>query len=109
MRTELKAKLVQHLNRRPRNEGFTLIELLVAILIIGILGAIAIPNVLNQTVKAKQTEAKQNIGIVNRAQNAYRAENNNFASTFDVLAIGSIAGGNTGSTTNYTYALTGTK
>jgi type IV pilus assembly protein PilA len=109
MRTELKAKFIQHLNHKHSEKGFTLVELLVVIVIIGILTAIALPNFLNQSAKAKQTEAKQNMGSISRAQNTYRALNNSFASNFDLLAIGNLAGaGNTTSTTNYSYTLSGT-
>ena len=43
------------------NSGFTLVELMVVIVIVGILSAIALPNFLKQTDKAKATEAKQSI------------------------------------------------
>ena len=43
------------------NSGFTLVELMVVIVIVGILSAIALPNFLRQTDKAKATEAKQSI------------------------------------------------
>jgi type IV pilus assembly protein PilA len=91
MRTELKAKFVQHLNRQQQNKGFTLVELLVVIIIIGILSAIALPSFIGQTAKAKQSEAKQNIGVINRVQIAIRVESTTFASTFDALAIGALA------------------
>jgi type IV pilus assembly protein PilA len=106
MRTELKAKFIQHLNRKQSEKGFTLVELLVVIIIIGILAAIALPNFLSQNAKAKQGEAKQNISAINRVQTAFRTENASFASNFDVLAIGSLVGNaGTVSTTNYSYIL----
>lgn len=108
MRTELKAKFIQHLNRKQSEKGFTLVELLVVIIIIGILAAIALPNFLNQGAKAKQTEARQNIGLINRTQTAFRSENQSFSSSFDVLATGTLTGGTGASTSNYSYTLTGT-
>jgi type IV pilus assembly protein PilA len=106
VRNELKAKFIQHLNRKQSEKGFTLIELLVVIIIIGILAAIALPNFLNQAAKAKQTEAKQNLGLINRVQSVHRSQNDRFASSFDLLATGTLTGtGDNASTINYSYTL----
>ena len=102
MKTELKAKFLQHLTQRKKDEGFTLIELLVVIIIIGILSAIALPSFLNQAAKAKQSEAKQFVGAVNRSQQAYRIENSSFAETYEKLVLGLPS-----TTINYGYLVAG--
>jgi type IV pilus assembly protein PilA len=75
MDSRLQLQLIQALNRKKNHQGFTLIELLVVVLIIGVLAAIALPNLLSQAAKGRQAEARNNLGTINRAQQAYRYEN----------------------------------
>jgi len=62
-------------------QGFTLIELMIVIAIIGILAAIAIPNFMNYQCKAKQSEAKANLGNIRTAEEAYYAEYDNYTTS----------------------------
>ncbi|WP_404787603.1 type IV pilin protein [Altericista sp. CCNU0014] len=80
MKSEFKAKFLQNLvSKKKGAEGFTLIELLVVIIIVGVLAAIALPSFLNQIGKARGSEAKANLGTINRGQQAYRLENQTFS------------------------------
>jgi len=99
MKTELQAKLIQHvLKLRKNDKGFTLIELLVVIIIIGILSAIALPSFLNQANKARQSEAQTYVGTLNRGQQAYYLEENEFADELLDLELGIVEESET-----YTY------
>ncbi|GGA40163.1 type IV pilin-like G/H family protein [Okeania sp. KiyG1] len=101
MKTEFKAKFLQHVAKKKKEEGFTLIELLVVIIIIGILSAIALPSFLNQANKAKQSEAKQYISSINKGQQAYYVERGRFVPA--LADISDLGLGIKVATSNYTY------
>ncbi|NEP89643.1 MAG: prepilin-type N-terminal cleavage/methylation domain-containing protein [Okeania sp. SIO2C2] len=106
MKTEFKAKFLQHVAKKRKEEGFTLIELLVVIIIIGILSAIALPSFLNQANKAKQSEAKQYLASINKGQQAYYAEEGKFLTGDIAENIGKLGLGIKTATSNYTYDIT---
>jgi prepilin-type N-terminal cleavage/methylation domain-containing protein len=87
MNSTFKFKLIQTLNKKNANKGFTLIELLVVVIIIGVLAAISLPNLLGQVGRARQAEARTNLGVVNRAQQVFRLENLTFATAMTDLPV----------------------
>ncbi|SLM33160.1 Type IV pilin PilA [Desulfamplus magnetovallimortis] len=70
-----------------KSSGFTLIELMIVVAIIGILAAIAIPNFMDYQCKAKQTEAKTNLGNIRTLQETYFVENDRYGSTTTIIGF----------------------
>src|SRR5512132_3191933 len=61
---------------KKKESGFTLIELLIVIAIIGILAAIAIPNLLNAVQRGKQKRSMSDMRTMATAIEAYAVDNN---------------------------------
>jgi general secretion pathway protein G len=61
--------------------GFTLIEILVVVVIIGILGAVIVPQLLGRPDQARITAAKSDIRSLANALDIYRLDNFSYPST----------------------------
>src|SRR5207245_4089012 len=64
--------------RMRKERGFTLIELLIVVAIIGIIAAIAIPNLLNAIDRSKQKRTMADMRSVGTACEEYSIDSNNF-------------------------------
>jgi len=91
-----------------KSTGFTLIELLVAIVIIGVLLAIAVPQYTQTVLKAHRTDAKAALLDLAQREEKYYSTKNTYSSTMSDLysgASGTSLSIQSGSTSYYTLTI----
>lgn len=68
-------------DQRGRQNGFTLIEIMVVIVILGILGALIVPNIVGRPDEARVSAAKSDINSISTSLETYRIDNGFYPST----------------------------
>lgn len=76
--------------KKRTNKGFTLIELLIVVAIIGIIVAIAIPNLLNAIQRAKQKRTMGDLRSCGTAVEAYSVDFNRYPAAAGFALPGSL-------------------
>jgi type IV pilus assembly protein PilE len=96
-----------------RNKGFSLIELMVAVVIVGILTAIAVPSYQSLTIKASRAAAQTELLELASLQEKIYLNSNAYTADMITAYNGTSAGGGLGKTSRlttdgkYTLAFTG--
>ena len=70
-----------------KDKGFTLIELLIVVAIIGIIAAIAIPNLLNAIDRGKQKRTMADLRSIGTSIEAYAVDNNVYPTAADAATL----------------------
>ncbi|OUV20093.1 MAG: type II secretion system protein GspG [Gammaproteobacteria bacterium TMED95] len=74
--------MMQKSQIKPKvSRGFTLIEIMVVVVILGILGALIVPNIVGRPDEARVTAAKSDLQQIGNALDLYRMDNGHYPST----------------------------
>ncbi|HET9481736.1 MAG TPA: type II secretion system protein GspG [Candidatus Polarisedimenticolia bacterium] len=84
-----------------RHAGFTLIELLIVVAIIGIIAAIAIPNLNNAIDRSKQKKTMADMKAISTAVENYMIDSNYYPIATTLASISSLGGANMGIEPHY--------
>jgi len=74
-------------DKETRRPGFTLIELVISVVIIGILASIAVPRFMNVVEKGRTAEARNTLGAIRDAQEAYFLEYDRYTNSLAALGV----------------------
>lgn len=80
-------KLTKLFLKKRNQEGFSLIELMIVVVIIGLLATMAVPQYRNFQMKAKQSEAKANLGGLYTGMQTFFAEYNAYYGDFRAIGF----------------------
>jgi prepilin-type N-terminal cleavage/methylation domain-containing protein len=72
---------------KNNNKGFTLLELMIAVVIVGVLAALAIPRFMNSSIRAKQTEAQGILKQIYTLENGYFQEHAAYTNDLKLLGV----------------------
>jgi general secretion pathway protein G len=75
---------------KRNSKGFTLIELLIVVAIIGIIAAIAIPNLLNAIDRGKQKRSMSDIRSIGTAIESYAVDTNLYPTSGSIAALATL-------------------
>ncbi len=92
-------ELIPHVTQKKRG-SFSGVGALTIVLVLGIGAFLALPSLLSCGSKAKQAEAKINLGALNRSQQSYYSEFKTFTNSLTDLGIGIKP-----QSTNYDYSI----
>jgi general secretion pathway protein G len=67
-------------SNRRQHRGFTLIELMVVLVIIGVLGALIVPNLIDRASDARVTAARTDVNNLMQALKLYKLDNQRYPS-----------------------------
>jgi general secretion pathway protein G len=71
--------------RSSSASGFSLLELIIVVTMIGILAAIALPNLLQQPVRAKESVLRNNLRTLREVLDQYHGDKGRFPESLDAL------------------------
>ena len=77
----------KEIKKKKRSKGFTLVELVIAVLIIGVIAAIAVPTYFKAVEKSRASEAISVLGTIAKAQQRNKLQSNGYTDTIDELDI----------------------